>query len=442
MSRLETTDDLQSNSEKKLNSSDIIQQFTLANQQQDNNDDVTNENRELSIISQPAILVAGNLNHRQQLQLTTDNNDIRHQQQQQQQQQWIQLTRDAAQNATQEVRQRMMLASDQFGHSIRQLYASASSITDQLPPAYHNIPGIVPYYRGRSNGPPPSYDDVVNPYAAPPSYQSLFGQMREARKSSRSLLDLLKKLLIILLSTLGCTILISFMILIPFTMIIIGAIYIDDCKVEHIPTFLLIGGVVWASKNIIHCYAQRYKKSSQQSQHFNHNYNDQDQQSAQYNNNNQQHSQQPQQQDLFSITSAQLPPASVVEYSSTVTQPNSDNNNQSFCLKSSICESLLNCVLIGWFIAGCVIVFRNYKPDFDNTSSARYCNRIVYMYTFWLITSALILLFLFVSCVCCIVSVSCSSPDTIVVNHDRGQQRQQEQSPEVGRTSFSYADFA
>jgi len=281
-----------------------------------------------------------------------------------------------AAQTTNGMRQRMSLASDQLSHSLRQLYNSASSITD-VPPSYQNIPGIVPYYHGRSSGPPPSYDDVINPYAPPPTYQSLFGQMREARKSSRGLVDLLRRLLIILISTLGCTILIAFMILIPFTMIIVGAVYIDECRVEHIPAFLLVGGLVWASKNIIHCYAQCQPQQQQQ---------------------------QPEPPQLPSAGQSgeqQTQPAT--SGGSFQTESRQHYQQRHHQLKSSICESLLNCVLFGWFIAGCVIVFRNYEPDFENVASARYCHRTVYMYTFWLITSAIIVFSLFIGCICCLM---------------------------------------
>ena len=31
------------------------------------------------------------------------------------------------------------------------------------PPSYHDIPGTVPAHRGVSRGPPPSYEDAVDP---------------------------------------------------------------------------------------------------------------------------------------------------------------------------------------------------------------------------------------------------------------------------------------
>lgn len=388
---------------------------------------------------------------------------------QQQQQQWL---AQVASQTHHEVRHRMSQAGDQLNLSIRQIYASASSIAAEMPPSYHNIPGIVPYNQGRSIGPPPSYDDVINPYAPPPTYHSLFGQMCEARKRSRGLVELLSRLFIILVSTLGCTILVAFMILIPFTMIIIGAAYIDECQIEHIPAFLLVGGLVWAAKSMLHCYSQcrqmppsggggsgsqfglddiylsasssslssagsattstagdgdqatnvlepreaavaaaaaeaatasarsattpgggletdlqlghsRERRADLNSHHRHHHWSRQDGRTTQH-----YRTRRRQTHHHYGDSASANAAADEANWSR---------------LKSSICESLLNCVLFGWFIAGCVIVFRNYEPDFDNPLSPRYCHRTVYMYTFWLITTAVLLLGLFVGCICCLI---------------------------------------
>lgn len=333
--------------------------------------------------------------------------------------QWILV----ASQTTQEMRHRMSMASDQLGYSLRQLYASASSITGDVPPSYHNIPGIVPYYHGRSSGPPPSYDDVVNPYAAPPTYQSLFGQMLEARKTSRGLMELLRRLLII--STLGCTMLIALMILIPFTMIIVGAVYMEDCNIEHIPAFLLVGGLVWASKNIIHCYGQcaaqdpssssslsefgtttvvdqsNVASSSDDDEHANNGIYT----PGSSDNNNSDSGERLNHNGSLRIGIGNSNPTATNQGGgeSTPNYQQFQQRQREHRFKSSIAESLLNCVLFGWFIAGCVIVFKNYEPDFENTSSPRYCHRTVYMYTFWLISSAITMFVLFITCICCLM---------------------------------------
>jgi len=437
-----------------------------------------------------------------------------------------------------QVRQRVSQAGDQLGQSLRQLYASASSATSSTveaslaaaeavpPPLYHSLPGVVPFYQGRVAGPPPSYDEVVNPFAPPPSYQALFGQMREARKSSRGLLDLARRLLIILASTLGCTLLVGLLILIPFTMIIVGAVYIDKCNIEHIPAFLLTGGLVWAAKNILHCYAQCRKQAAAEraaalaaDQLYRHhqpavpspnldtrNLDTRNPDTRNRNRNRNRHrsgglqragspaaseaslapsgsaagspagsdsdqgsscglcasgdERRPQSGPIIEQLGASLPHAAsgaglwdeterhlaaaaqtspcraahATQAEGTITTTTSAVNteaaaeaqftletgsganpfgstaippgqtvNSTTRLKSSICESLLNCVLFGWFIAGCVIVFRNYEPDFENVSSLRYCHKTVYMYTFWLITSALLLFGLLLSFICCLI---------------------------------------
>lgn len=246
-------------------------------------------------------------------------------------------------------RPRMNL-SDHLGQSLRTMY---STVSIDVPPSYHDIPGTVPSYHGRTSGPPPSYDDVINPNAPPPTYQSLFGQVMEARKTSNGLLDLLRRLLIILISTLGCTIIIGFLILIPFSMIIVGAIYLDDCHIENIPAFLLIGGSVWAIKNIISCYSQCKREPD------------------------------------YDFDAENRP-------------------------RSGRYGSALNCFLFGWFIAGCVIVYRNYEPNYDDPNSLRYCNKTLYSYAFWLVTSTIVIFSLFVSCICCLMISS------VIASHQDG----------------------
>lgn len=344
---------------------------------------------------------------------------------------------------------------------------SSSSITDSEhsrtpPPNYHEIPGIVPSYHGRTSGPPPSYDDVVNPNVPPPSYQSLFGQVREARKSSNGVVDLFRQLFLILIGTIGCTMIVGFLLLIPITMILVGIVYINDCKAENIPSFLIIGGFVWIIKNILNCYNQFKKDSSTAnrppprrppiSPHLNSR-----RESAQstnvlisvgadqhplavatgnMNHNHQDSTSLATSQHLNSqVTSNSTTTASTTTTTTTIAttttlaatttmiaprstrisstrelqQTNRIRHPTMIGLTSFKCESMLNYFLIVWFLAGCIVVYRMYEPDYDNPLSASYCNRTVYLYAFWLMTSAFIIMAIVLSCLCCLMASSLMS---------------------------------
>ena len=120
------------------------------------------------------------------------------------------------------------------------------------PPDYHDIPGTVPAERATTRGPPPSYEDAVDPNAEPPSYDSLFGRIRDTHKTSRNLIDFLVKVLILLLGTIGCTVACSITVVIPVCMIIIGSVYFNECPAEpYIPVFLIVGGALSVFKYLI-----------------------------------------------------------------------------------------------------------------------------------------------------------------------------------------------
>lgn len=437
------------------------------------------------------------------------------------------------------------------------------------PPNYHEIPGVVPSYQGRSSGPPPSYDEVINPNASPPSYQSLFGQVNEARKTSNGLVDLLRQLFLILIGTLGCTMIISFLLIIPVTMIIVGFFYLNECRAENIPSFLVIGGLVWIVKNVLNCYNQFKKDSttanrppprrtpisastssssstsssipsstsvsstfrsidstgsvsastplttssqpsssttssdsyldngtlnqSTSSSDSYHNMNDSTSSTSIIivsnnskghknidDNDKVDHEVVPDQglgshnyapsshNDNVGIdTSDQIIARSVLTAdlnnnyivrpnelpiisSSTVTTANglpiivrnNNNNHRSRHINTTShhqnnqirpqqqnhhlhrarrppligittfkCESMLNYFLIVWFLAGCIIVYRIYEPDYTNPLSNTYCHRTVYLYSFWLMTSVFITMAIILSCLCCLMVsslVSCN----------------------------------
>ena len=80
--------------------------------------------------------------------------------------------------------------------------------------------------------------------AEPPSYDSLFGRIRDTHKASRNVIDFVVKVILLLLGTIGCTIACSITVVIPVCMIVIGSVYFHDCTAEpYIPIFLIVGGL-------------------------------------------------------------------------------------------------------------------------------------------------------------------------------------------------------
>lgn len=94
----------------------------------------------------------------------------------------------------------------------------------------------------------------------PPSYDSIYGRVREAQKQSKGVLDFMKNIFVLLLGTskwvafypilfdislctVGCTIILGITIVIPMCMITFGSYYLHRCpQGEFIPIYLLIGG--------------------------------------------------------------------------------------------------------------------------------------------------------------------------------------------------------
>ncbi|KAG8234951.1 hypothetical protein J437_LFUL015519 [Ladona fulva] len=205
------------------------------------------------------------------------------------------------------------------------------------PPSYHDIPGTVPVHGNNDRGPPPSYEEAIDPNAPPPSYDSLFGRVREAHKSSKGIFDFLKNLFLLLLGTVGCSIILGVTIVIPVCMIVIGSMYFNDCpQGEYIPVYLVVGGGFGVFKQLL--------------------------------------------------------------YISSKVRPRDEEQPEERMRQSNM-QTLINCFMLGWFIIGSVWVFKEYEPSYD-PSREDYCNRTLYLFAFWLITSVYIALGIVTLCLC------------------------------------------
>lgn len=223
---------------------------------------------------------------------------------------------------------------------------------NSAPPSYHNLTGLILQSTSNDRGEPPSYEEAIDPNAPPPSYDSLFGRVREAQRTSKGVLEFLKNILIILLGTIGCTIILGVTIVIPICMIVMGSIYLHECpQGEYIPIYLLVGGIFGILKQLLHL-STRVRKT--------------------------------------------------------------DAEREDEQLRQSPTQTLLNCFMLGWFIIGSVWVYKEFEPNYDpNVANGKYCNKNLYLFAFWLITSVYILLGIISVCLC---SLSIAS---VVFSNDR-----------------------
>lgn len=295
---------------------------------------------------------------------------------------------------------------------------SQTETSQHYPPAYCTLPGIVPLHRGRNTGPPPTYADIINPDANPPTYQSLYDQVCERRKTSCTLWQLTMQLVVLVLGTIGCTFLFGLIAFAPLAMIAMGSFYIDDCRIEHLPAFLLMGGLLLLIKNILQCYSHCEPVPSPHtitiSPRFIENHHGL---ISQHND-----SRIPARPATFASVETQSNTTSGLTLTSMLTneiqndnfepcpadgtyrEPSNDNTSQDFNHNSprnnrtsgnhhatrvgiSSCKLLIDCIFIGWFFAGCLMIFRSYEPNYNDRASHRYCNQTLYLFTFYLIVS-------------------------------------------------------
>lgn len=172
-------------------------------------------------------------------------------------------------------------------------------------------------------GEPPTYEEAVDIETPPPSYDSLFGRVREAHKSSKGVFDFVTNVVILVLGTLGCTIILGITIVIPVCMIVLGTLYLYDCpQGEYIPVYLLVGGAFGVLKQLLHLSTRVRSREEQELER----------------------------------------------------------------LRQTPTQTLINCFMLGWFIIGSFWVYQIYEPNYD-PALGKYCNKSLYLFTFWLITS-------------------------------------------------------
>ncbi|XP_065834599.1 transmembrane protein 272-like [Oscarella lobularis] len=178
---------------------------------------------------------------------------------------------------------------------------------------------------------------------APPKYTSLFGQMRQMKASSSGAPDFIRRGILLTGRSLVCTILTGLLIGVPISMIVMGALYFDDCPCQrYIPIYLIVGGCF----NLYMCLASISESTFWRGD----------------------------------VERKKLRPL-------------------------YMCNALVGCFLLVWFILGSVWIYTIYNSHCIVESCHCYCHQTFYMYAFWLTTATYIALFTFGICFC-IISVS------------------------------------
>jgi hypothetical protein len=186
---------------------------------------------------------------------------------------------------------------------------------------------------------PPSYHDEK-----PPSYESLFGKVKQAKSESSGNVDYICRVFTLLFCGTFCTaIYLVFMFALPIAMVTIGAIHKDHCPVQkYIPIYLIVGGsfgifvgIITTCSNIIKC-CRRAEEDEQEKR------------------------------------------------------------------KPNPFSSLINLFLLAWFIAGNYWVYHihNTVQSDDPSELNTYCDKTLYLFAFWLITASYIALGLALLCCC------------------------------------------
>jgi hypothetical protein len=212
------------------------------------------------------------------------------------------------------------------------------------PQSQGSVPVTVVAHTSSDRGAPPSYDEATDPHEPPPSYNSLFGRVREAHRTSKGIIDFLKNVICLLLGTIGCCIELGVKIGIPICMIAMGSIYLHDCpQGEYIPIYLILGGILDILSQLLEFFSAKVRQREEEQEEEQ--------------------------------------------------------------IRQSPTQRVISCFMLGWFIISSVWVYKEYEPNYD-PSLGKYCNRTLYLFAFWLTTSIYTVLGVATLCFCCIRGAS------------------------------------
>ncbi|XP_022326488.2 transmembrane protein 272-like isoform X2 [Crassostrea virginica] len=167
----------------------------------------------------------------------------------------------------------------------------------------------------------------------PPSYDSLYGRIKQAKAESDSNVGFFRTVAGLLFASVGCTICLVMILAIPVASIVIGSLYLNKCTLERmIPIYLVVSGAVGIVYNVFGILRKMGKSRNEEGE--------------------------------------------------------SEDRPGVF---TSICNCVFGCFLFAWFIAGNVWIYSNYDHWSRDPMNAYYCHPTCYLFAFWTTTLVYIL---------------------------------------------------
>eukprot|EP00794_Sanderia_malayensis_P011034 gene11034-12199_t len=194
--------------------------------------------------------------------------------------------------------------------------------------------------------PPPNYTDTNEaPADAPPTYSSLYGELKAAKEESSGTLDLIQKVTALIFGTIGFIICMALFLAIPIASIVIGAKGLNKCTIEkYIPIYLVVMGAFGLLRNLMTLCGKGKERHQK-------------------------------------------------DRGEDVDEPGKGRRG---------CEGVIDCFIFAWFICGNVWIYKNYVPNYGDVNSPQYCDQTLYLFAFWLTTATYIVMGAVCVCGCCI----------------------------------------
>ncbi|KAK0415655.1 hypothetical protein QR680_012043 [Steinernema hermaphroditum] len=195
---------------------------------------------------------------------------------------------------------------------------------------------------------PPSYAAAMDPNAAPPTYESLYGEFQQVN-STRGLAVFITRVISIIFATVAAAIILAILNVVPLVMIITGAINYHNCPVEKwIPIWLLAFGSFSILKSATNFY---YRKKNMHKRAQN--------------------------------TARSL------------------NINQEAVVYNPF-DAILNSILVVLLVLGSVWIYSvSSDVSYDPAKQNLYCDQFTYVFSFVFVTLGYVLILLSVFCCCC-----------------------------------------